>query len=181
MLPGPWLTRMSQSSGEQMLELWNLLTSMAPGLVSAAALVGLILSAPVIAVLAILIKRESPDGPVFFRQTRIGAGHRPFTLWKLRSMRPDAAATDSARQSTAQRDPRLLRLGAFIRATVEDTGDFASPGEAYFNFLALQGLEAAIALEGGSMPEEQVQGQLTEVVQDAVDVLLGRKGGGNPT
>jgi len=32
MLPGPWLTRMSQSSGEQMLELWNLLISTAPGL-----------------------------------------------------------------------------------------------------------------------------------------------------
>lgn len=80
-----------------------------------AATAGLALSAPVIVVLAALIKRESPDGPVFFRQARVGEGHRPFTLWKLRSMAPDAAATDSQRQSTARGDPRLLRIGAFLR------------------------------------------------------------------
>ena len=79
------------------------------------AVVGLVLSAPVIAVLAVLIKRESPRGPVFFRQTRIGAGHRTFTLWKLRSMVPDAASVDGERQSTARGDPRLLRIGAFMR------------------------------------------------------------------
>ncbi len=81
----------------------------------AGALVGLIVSAPVIAVLALLIKRESPRGPVFFRQTRVGTGHTPITVWKLRSMAPDAAATDAARQSTARDDPRLLRIGAFMR------------------------------------------------------------------
>jgi exopolysaccharide biosynthesis polyprenyl glycosylphosphotransferase len=79
------------------------------------ALIGLVLSAPVMAVLAVLIKRESPHGPVFFAQTRIGANHRNFTLWKLRSMVPDAAATDAARQSTARGDVRLLRIGAFMR------------------------------------------------------------------
>ena len=79
------------------------------------AIVGLVLSAPLIALMGMLIKRESPRGPVFFRQTRIGADHRPFTLYKLRSMEPDAEATDSARQSTARDDPRLLRVGAFIR------------------------------------------------------------------
>ena len=81
----------------------------------AGALVGLALSAPVVVVLAALIKRESPRGPVFFRQTRIGTDHRPFTLWKLRSMAPDAAATDAAQQSTARDDPRLLRIGALLR------------------------------------------------------------------
>ncbi len=79
------------------------------------ALVGLLLGAPFVLVLAALIKRESPGGPVFFRQNRIGAGHRTFTLWKLRSMQPDAAAQDHARQSTDRSDPRLLRLGAFMR------------------------------------------------------------------
>lgn len=78
-------------------------------------ILGLLLSTPVILLAAALIKRESPDGPVFFRQTRIGAGHRPFTLYKLRSMRPDAAATDAAHQSTTARDPRLLRIGRFLR------------------------------------------------------------------
>jgi exopolysaccharide biosynthesis polyprenyl glycosylphosphotransferase len=79
------------------------------------ALIGLVLAAPVILAAAVLIKRESPHGPVFFRQTRIGAGHRPFTLYKLRSMQPDASASDSARQSTARHDPRLLRIGRFLR------------------------------------------------------------------
>jgi exopolysaccharide biosynthesis polyprenyl glycosylphosphotransferase len=79
------------------------------------ALVGLVLSAPIVLVLAALIKRESPRGPVFFTQERIGAGHRPFTLWKLRSMVPDAAAVDAAHQSTARGDSRLLRIGAWMR------------------------------------------------------------------
>jgi exopolysaccharide biosynthesis polyprenyl glycosylphosphotransferase len=79
------------------------------------ALVGLAVSAPVIAALAAWIKLESPAGPVFFRQTRVGAGHRAFTLYKLRSMRPDAAASDDVHQSTRAGDPRLLRIGAFLR------------------------------------------------------------------
>jgi lipopolysaccharide/colanic/teichoic acid biosynthesis glycosyltransferase len=77
--------------------------------------VGLVVSTPLIAALAVLIKRESPGGPVFFRQARVGAGHRSFTLWKLRSMAPDAGATDAAQQSTPRDDPRLLRIGAFLR------------------------------------------------------------------
>jgi exopolysaccharide biosynthesis polyprenyl glycosylphosphotransferase len=81
----------------------------------AGAFVGLVVSAPVIAVLAALIKAESPRGPVLFRQVRVGAGHEPFTLYKLRSMRPDAAAADDANQSTQVGDPRLLRIGAFMR------------------------------------------------------------------
>jgi exopolysaccharide biosynthesis polyprenyl glycosylphosphotransferase len=79
------------------------------------AVVGLVLSAPFVGVLAILIRRESPAGPVFFGQTRVGVGHRPFTLWKLRSMRPDAPKFDDARQSTARNDARVLRIGMFMR------------------------------------------------------------------
>jgi exopolysaccharide biosynthesis polyprenyl glycosylphosphotransferase len=81
----------------------------------AGAAAGLLASAPLMAVLALLIRRESPHGPVLFRQTRIGAGHRPFTLYKLRSMAPDAHRTDAAQQSTARGDPRLLRLGSWLR------------------------------------------------------------------
>lgn len=81
----------------------------------AGATLGLLASAPFVLLLAVLIKRESPRGPVLFGQIRIGADHRPFTLYKLRSMAPDAAATDSSQQSTARDDPRLLRIGAFMR------------------------------------------------------------------
>ena len=79
------------------------------------ALIGLICSAPLIVILGTLIKIESPGGPIFFRQVRIGAGHRSFPLWKLRSMKPDAEATDADNQSTRSDDPRMLRIGAFIR------------------------------------------------------------------
>lgn len=81
----------------------------------AGALVGLVVSAPFVAVLAAWIKLESPAGPILFRQQRVGAGHREFTLYKLRSMRPDAAASDDSHQSTRPGDPRLLRIGAFMR------------------------------------------------------------------
>jgi len=81
----------------------------------AGALFGLLASAPVVAVLALLIKRESPGGPVFFRQVRIGAGHRPFILYKLRSMTPDAADRDHEQVSTRPGDARLLKIGAFLR------------------------------------------------------------------
>lgn len=79
------------------------------------AMIGLALSTPVVAVVAFLIKRESPDGPVFFSQIRVGAGGRHFTLWKLRSMKPDASASDHLSVSTPAGDTRLLGIGAALR------------------------------------------------------------------
>jgi exopolysaccharide biosynthesis polyprenyl glycosylphosphotransferase len=79
------------------------------------ALVGLVLSAPLLLILTFLIRRESPGAPALFRQRRIGAGHREFTLLKLRSMTPGAEAADHERQSTARGDARLLRIGAWMR------------------------------------------------------------------
>lgn len=80
----------------------------------AGALVGLLVSAPIVAVLAVLVKRESP-GPVFYRQTRCGYGGRPFTIYKLRSMRQDAEAATGAVWA-AEDDPRRTRIGAFMRS-----------------------------------------------------------------
>jgi exopolysaccharide biosynthesis polyprenyl glycosylphosphotransferase len=70
-------------------------------------------SAPVMLVLMILIKRESP-GPVIFRQTRTGKGGRPFTILKLRSMRLDAEKLTGSIWAT-KNDPRRLRIGSFMR------------------------------------------------------------------
>ncbi len=78
------------------------------------ALVGLLLFAPVVAVLALLVKRESP-GPAFYGQTRCGYGGRPFTIWKLRSMRADAEAGTGA-VFAAEDDPRRTRIGAYMRS-----------------------------------------------------------------
>jgi len=77
------------------------------------ALVGLILSAPIIAVLAFLVKRESP-GPVIYRQTRTGRNGQPFTIYKLRSMRIDAEKDTGALWAVSG-DPRRLKIGAFMR------------------------------------------------------------------
>ncbi|HMO64098.1 MAG TPA: sugar transferase [Verrucomicrobiota bacterium] len=78
------------------------------------ALVGLALSAPIVAWCAWRIRREDP-GPVFFGQERIGRNGRPFTMWKLRSMRQGAEKLDHLSQSTLREDPRVLEVGRWMR------------------------------------------------------------------
>ncbi len=75
-------------------------------------LVGLSLSAPVIALFGLLIYRESP-GPIFYRQRRLGANGKTFDMVKLRSMKLDAEKTGVG--WTVKDDPRCLRVGAFMR------------------------------------------------------------------
>jgi lipopolysaccharide/colanic/teichoic acid biosynthesis glycosyltransferase len=75
-----------------------------------AAAIGLIAISPVIGVCALAIYLED-RGPVFFRQTRIGAKGKPFFLLKLRSMRCRAAG----RSITAGGDSRVTRVGKILR------------------------------------------------------------------
>jgi exopolysaccharide biosynthesis polyprenyl glycosylphosphotransferase len=75
--------------------------------------IGLLLSAPIIAVLALLVYLESP-GPVFYRQVRVGRRGRLFRIIKIRSMKLDAEKQSGARWA-AKDDDRKLRLGAFMR------------------------------------------------------------------
>jgi lipopolysaccharide/colanic/teichoic acid biosynthesis glycosyltransferase len=65
-----------------------------------------------IVIFATLIRWETP-GPVFFTQSRMGYRGKTFTCWKLRSMRTDAAGTGS--HFTEENDPRITRVGRFIR------------------------------------------------------------------
>jgi exopolysaccharide biosynthesis polyprenyl glycosylphosphotransferase len=76
--------------------------------------VGLLLSLPIIAAFAILISRES-EGTALFSQERIGRNGRKFKMYKLRSMKLGAEATDHLNQSTLRDDPRLLKCGRFMR------------------------------------------------------------------
>jgi exopolysaccharide biosynthesis polyprenyl glycosylphosphotransferase len=76
--------------------------------------VGLVLSAPVMAVAAWAVQRESP-GPVFYRQERAGRNGKPFFLYKIRTMRPDAEASGGKPGWTVPDDPRRTRSGAFLR------------------------------------------------------------------
>jgi len=89
------------------------------------AVVFLIVLAPVILILAVVMKFTSP-GPVFFRQPRIGRGGRSFPLLKFRTMRADAeerlrsdpALYDSYLANNFKlpgRDPRLTPLGRHLR------------------------------------------------------------------
>jgi sugar transferase (PEP-CTERM system associated) len=75
----------------------------------------LILMLPLMVLTALAIKIDS-RGPVFYRQQRVGRFDKPFTLFKFRSMRADAEAGGGP--LWAQRDdPRITRIGRFIRTT----------------------------------------------------------------
>ena len=88
----------------------------------------LVMTVPVIAVAAILIKAHD-RGPVFFRQVRIGRGGEPFTLIKLRTMEVDAEARLADLRHRNERygplfkvssDPRITPIGGFLRSTAID-------------------------------------------------------------
>lgn len=84
----------------------------------AVSVVALIVLAPLMIAVAVALRLESP-GPILFRQTRVGAGNRQFTILKFRSMR--AEATDFAGTKSTQRgDSRITRVGSFIRRTSID-------------------------------------------------------------
>lgn len=76
------------------------------------ALAVLILSAPLVALAALAVYLDD-RGPVFFRQTRIGRHHQPFNLYKLRTMRTAPGGS----RYTAANDPRITRIGRFLRAS----------------------------------------------------------------
>jgi lipopolysaccharide/colanic/teichoic acid biosynthesis glycosyltransferase len=75
------------------------------------AVLGLLLTAPLLGALWLLLRR---DGPALYSQVRIGEHGRPFRLYKLRSMswEPDADT-----QWTEDDDPRVTRIGRVLRAS----------------------------------------------------------------
>lgn len=91
-------------------------------------LVGLLITAVVTPFVAIAIKLDSP-GPVFFSQTRIGRNGRRFKIYKFRSMRTDAEKIKEELRDQNEidglmfkmkDDPRVTKVGAFIRKTSID-------------------------------------------------------------
>jgi lipopolysaccharide/colanic/teichoic acid biosynthesis glycosyltransferase len=83
----------------------------------AAALTGLILASPLLLAAALAVKLGS-RGPVFFRQERMGRNFRPFRIYKFRTMVPDAPNLGA--QITAGADPRITRVGHFLRKSKLD-------------------------------------------------------------
>ena len=86
-------------------------------------IIGCILSAPIIAIVAIPLKRES-EGPLFFKQQRVGKNGRLFNIYKLRSMYVDAEERKAALMGEnemdgfmfkMENDPRITKVGRVIR------------------------------------------------------------------
>ena len=92
-------------------------------------LVGIILSSPIMLIAAIAIKLDSP-GPVIFKQTRVGKNGRHFTIYKFRTMCQDAEKKKAELQKEnevksdlmfkMENDPRITKVGAFLRKTSID-------------------------------------------------------------
>lgn len=80
-------------------------------------LIGLIIGIPLIIIFGILIKLED-NGPIIYKQERVGKHGKIFNLYKLRSMRTDAEKFGA--QWAQQNDPRILKVGKFIRKTRVD-------------------------------------------------------------
>lgn len=78
----------------------------------------LIMLSPILVTVAILIKLDSP-GPVLFRQPRLGFNNRRFDIYKFRSMYHEEVSEHQVRQATRE-DPRVTRVGRFIRRTSID-------------------------------------------------------------
>ena len=78
---------------------------------------GLIVLSPVLAVIALGVKRSSP-GPAIHRARRVGRDGELFTLYKFRTMRVGATAQGPG--VTVSRDPRITRIGALLRRTKLD-------------------------------------------------------------
>jgi len=79
----------------------------------AIALAGLTVGVPLTMAVAIAMRATGDPGPIFFRASRVGAGGRPFTLLKYRTMFVDDNAGSSL---TTHRDPRVTPLGRHLRA-----------------------------------------------------------------
>ncbi len=85
---------------------------------SIAATAAIVLAIPML-LIALLIRLDS-QGPVLFRQKRHGFNNEIIRVWKFRTMRPDKRAEEGQITQTIANDPRVTRIGGFLRATSLD-------------------------------------------------------------
>ena len=101
---------------ERPLSGWNFVVKAAEDRVIAT--IALIAFLPLLALIAAAIRLDSP-GPVLFRQKRYGFNNNPITVYKFRTMHVDAGADPVVLQAR-RKDPRVTRVGAFLRQTSLD-------------------------------------------------------------
>ncbi|MDR0948507.1 MAG: undecaprenyl-phosphate glucose phosphotransferase [Lachnospiraceae bacterium] len=83
-----------------------------------AAVIGLIITSPLMLLLAVLIK-STDSGPILFKQERVGYHKRSFQMYKFRSMEQQSQS-DEQRSWTVKDDPRVTWIGKFLRRTSLD-------------------------------------------------------------
>jgi exopolysaccharide biosynthesis polyprenyl glycosylphosphotransferase len=84
------------------------------------ALIGLAILSPVFLIIAFIIKRVSPTGPIFFSQDRVGLNGTLFPMIKFRTMIPDAEAHSGPVMVKEKNETRYIKYGAFLRKTSLD-------------------------------------------------------------
>lgn len=109
----------------------------------------LLLLFPVFVIVAIIIRLDSP-GPVFFRQVRIGRGGEPFRIHKFRTMR--AEQPGGAPQITIGADPRITRVGHFLRKSKAD--EMAQLIDVFIGKMSFVGPRPEVPLYVEYYPEE---------------------------
>ena len=77
-------------------------------------LFALIIASPFMGIIALLIRAED-HGPVIFRQSRVTADGQPFTIRKFRTMKPESSSNELQTTSITVDDPRITRVGSFLR------------------------------------------------------------------
>ena len=133
--PAPAWTGAPRARGGHLGRLGKLGRAAAPRALEVAFATAVLLAlAPLLLFLAVLVSLDSPGGP-FYRSWRVGRNGRLFRMWKFRTMVRDADRLGP--QVTARRDPRVTRLGRFLRRSKLDelpqflnllTGDLALIG-----------------------------------------------------
>lgn len=141
------------------------------------ALIGVISVLPVLILVAICVRLDSP-GPVFFRQKRVGRGGKLFDIYKFRTMVQGAYAMGS--RLTVKRDPRITRLGKLLRWSKIDElpqlfnvlrGDMSligpRPEDPHFVKLYTPAQRRVLALRPGIVGPSQIRGR--DEVEDYPD------------
>lgn len=108
--------------------------------------------APVFLIVALAIKLSSP-GPVFFRQMRVGLNGKLFGYLKFRTMRVEAPELSTGPVFQLASDPRLTRLGVFLRRTAID--ELPALFNVISGDMSIVGPRAALSLEVEHYSEKQ--------------------------
>lgn len=81
--------------------------------------IGIIVLSPILIIVAIAIKVSAP-GPILFKQERLGKNGKPFYIYKFRTMIVNAEHIGEGLRVSTENDPRITKVGKFLRATSLD-------------------------------------------------------------